>query len=179
MDFPKSYIFIILLLSIILILSYPYFLKDNAEYLWGPIKGNFRKIYYISIFLVFIGFIPLSYLLLTCKQWSTTEINNIFYSFLVLIIMSWIWIPLSVQYAISKNNSSKNMYRMIIVIVLLLVSLSIVSLYFISKKHFENHPQLYKNTYFKSLLFIGLFYAFFHTFFMDFILWAYLVLFRK
>ena len=179
MEFPKSYILVIFILSLLLIFSYPYFLKDNAEYLWGPIKGNFRNIYYISIFLVLLGFIPFAYLLVTCNKWSSTEINRIFYSFLVLIIMSWIWIPLSVQYAISKNNSSKNMYRIIIVIVLLLVSLSIVSLYFINKKHFENHPELYKNKIFSSLLFIGLFYAFFHTFFMDFILWAYLVLFRK
>jgi hypothetical protein len=173
LNFPTIYIFIILLLSIILIASYPYFLAGNAEYLWGPIKGNLRKLYYVSIFLVLLGFIPFAYFLLTCQHWSQKEVTHIFYAFLTLIIASWLWIIFAVMYA--KKSANLNLLRFIIVVTLLIVSLSILYMMYILR----NHKPLEKETLLKIMIYIGLGYGFFHTFFMDFILWAYLVLFRR
>jgi hypothetical protein len=127
MNFPIKYIIIIAILSIILIASYPILLYGNAEYLWGPIKGNFRKIYYVSIFLVLLGFIPFSYLLIKYNNWTNREINTIFYSLLTLIIASWLWIIFAIMFA--KNNN--NLLRLIIIITLLIVSLSILYLLYI------------------------------------------------
>lgn len=177
MNFPKKYIIIIAILSLILIISYPIILSGNAEYLWGPIKGNLRKLYYVSIFLVLVGFIPFSYLLLTCNRWNQREINNIFYSLLILIITSWLWIIFAIFYATKKFD--KNLLRMIIIITLLIVSLSILYLLYIVHKHYNIHLVLNKNYIIKYGVYIGLGYAFLHTFFMDFILWTYLVLFKN
>lgn len=177
MNFPTNYIIIIAILSIILIASYPILLAGNAEYLWGPIKGNLRKLYYVSIFLVLVGFIPFSYLLITCNRWSQTEINSIFYSLLILIIASWLWIIFSIGFA--KRTFNRDLLRIIIVLTLLIVSLSILYLLYIVHKHYNLHSILNKNCLMKYSVYIGLGYAFLHTFFMDFILWAYLVLFKK
>lgn len=177
MNFPTNYIIIIAILSIILIASYPVLLAGNAEYLWGPIKGNLRKLYYISIFLVLVGFIPFSYLLLTCNRWNQSEINKIFYSLLTLIIASWLWIIFAIFYATKRFD--KNMLRMIIVLILLIVSLSILYLLYIVYKHYNLNLVLNKNCLMKYMVYIGLGYAFLHTFFMDFILWTYLVLLKN
>ncbi len=177
MNFPIQYTIIIAILSIILIASYPILLANKAEYLWGPIKGNLRKLYYVSIFLVLVGFIPFAYLLLTCNRWSQTEINRIFYSLLTLIITSWLWIIFAIAYA--KKSFNSNLLRIIIIITLLIVSLSILYLLYIVHKHYNIHLVLNKNCLMKYIVYIGLGYAFFHTFFMDFILWAYLVLFKS
>ena len=168
MIFPKEKIFIILILSIILIVSYPLLLQGKAEYLWGPIKGNLRKIYYVSIFLVLVGFIPFSYYLLQTNDLNEKEIKEIFYLLILLISASWLWIIFSIIFA--KKELNENLTRFIIVILLLIVSLSI---YFLMKVVQQNND-LKKH----FIIFIGLGYAFFHTFFLDFILWAYLVLFQ-
>jgi hypothetical protein len=172
MNFPTSYILIILLLSIILIISYPYFLAGNTEYLWGPIKGNLRKIYYISIGFVLLGFLPFAYFLLNYPHWSQNEVKQIFYSLVTLIVASWFWIIFAIMYA--KKSFNLDLLRFIIVITLLVVSLSILYMIMI----LQNHKPLQKEDLLKAFIYVGLGYAFFHTFFMDFILWTYLVLFR-
>ncbi len=172
MKFPQTFIWVIVLLSIILIVSYPLLLSGNAEYLWGPIRGNLRKLYYVSIFLVLLGFIPFAYFLLQCRQWSQREVNHIFYALLTLIIASWLWIIFAVAFA--KKSMNLTFLRMIIVTLLLIVSLSILYLLYIVKQHQPLHRQMHDSI--RIAVYIGLAYAFFHTFFMDFLLWAYLVL---
>lgn len=169
MKFPLYLTALIALSAIFLIVSYPVLLAGNAEKLWGPIRGNLRTLYYISIFLVLLGFIPFAYYLLTCGEWSKSEINAIFYTLMVLIFASWLWIILAVLFATKPSY----LLRVLIVIILLIVSLSILYLIYILR----NHSHFIKSTGFlKTLIYIGLIYGFFHTFFMDFILWAYLVL---
>ncbi len=175
MKFPISYTLILILLSIILIASYPYFLAGNAEYLWGPIKGSLRTFYYFSIFLVFVGFLPFAYFLLTCDKWTQTEVNEIFAMFLILLFASWIWIILSVMFA--KKSANINVLRIWIIVMLLSVSLSILSLIFILQKHISFQDLMKKQNMLHTAIYIGLGYGFFHTFFLDFIQWAYLVLF--
>jgi FlaA1/EpsC-like NDP-sugar epimerase len=147
-------------------------LGNNTEYLWGPIRGNFRKVYYVSIALVLVGFLPFAYFLLTCSQWTSFEVNRIFITFITLIVASWLWILLAVWFA--KKSYNRNLLRFLIVLILLIVSLSIAYFIYLLSKHKPLHLQ----GNMKTLIYIGLYYAFFHTFFMDFILWAYLVLFR-
>jgi hypothetical protein len=61
------------------------------------------------------------------------------------------------------------------VITLLIVSLSILYLIFLLRNH-SHFMNMKSNDILKSMIYIGLIYGFLHTFFMDFILWAYLVL---
>ena len=188
MKFPLTYTLVLLVLSIGLVMSYPYFLKDKAEMLWGPIKGNLRKFYYFSIGLVFVGFLPFAYFLLTCDKWNEKEIQGIFYAMMLLIVASWFWIVFSIQFAEEKSNKScispkaigasdkvawlLQLLRVIIVLLLLTVSLSILNLMLIVKNHSSVH---FKEM--KDVVMFGLGYGFFHTFFLDFILWAKWVLF--
>lgn len=174
MKFPLTYTLVLLVLSIGLVMSYPYFLKDKAEMLWGPIKGNLRKFYYFSIGLVFIGFLPFAYFLLTCDKWNEKEIQGIFYAMMLLIVASWFWIVFSIQFAEEKSNKSwlLQLLRVIIVLLLLTVSLSILNLMLIVQNHSSVH---FKEM--KDVVMFGLGYGFFHTFFLDFILWAKWVLF--
>ena len=174
MKFPLTYTLIVLILSIGLVMSYPYFLKDKAEMLWGPIKGNLRKFYYFSIGLVLLGFIPFAYFLLTCDKWNEKEIQGIFYALLLLIVASWFWIVFSIQFAEEKSNKSLllQLLRVIIVLLLLTVSLSILNLIMIIKNHSSMHFEGMKD-----VVMFGLGYGLFHTFFLDFILWAKWVLF--
>ena len=137
MKFPQTFIWVIVLLSIILIVSYPLLLSGHAEYLWGPIRGNLRKLYYVSIFLVLLGFIPFAYFLLQCRQWSQREVNHIFYALLTLIIASWLWIVFAVAFA--KKSMNPVFLRIIIVALLLIVSLSILYLLYIVKHHQPLH----------------------------------------
>ncbi len=176
MKFPLFYIILIFILSSILIASYPYFLGNHTEYLWGPIRGNFRKVYYISIALVLVGFLPFAYFLLTCSHWSSSEVKNILYAFITLIVASWLWIILAVAFAINKKNPFyRSLLRLLIVFILLVVSLSIAYFIYLLNNH---TPFSQSSPYFKMIVYGGLGYAFFHTFFMDFLLWSYLVLFR-
>ena len=182
MRFPLTYTIIIAVLSVILIISYPVMLAGNAEKLWGPIRGNLRMIYYISIFLVLVGFIPFANFLLRCPRWSGDEVWKIFMALVTLIIFSWLWIILSIWFAEKRINRMIN--ACLIFVTLLIVSLSILYLMGVVEKHFETNPGMGMGLkkmgmggmgMGRSLIYAGLGYAFLHTFFLDFILWFYLV----
>ncbi len=171
MQFPLTYTLIIALLAVILIVSYPVMLAGNAEKLWGPIKGRLRMIYYVSIGLVLLGFLPFAYFLLRCKMWSQDEVRKIFAALVTLIVFSWIWIVLAIWFAEKKMDRMIN--ACLIFLVLLIVALSILYLIGIVEKHTELKTK--GNAMIHTLIYAGLGYAFFHTFFLDFILWFYLV----
>lgn len=161
MQFPRSFILIIAVLSVILIASYPMILSNHIEALWGPIRGNFRMVYYVSILLVLFGFLPFAMELITRRDFTTTQSFVLLTGLITLILASWLWIVLAKAYAMDGTRPS--LLRSLIILTLLLVSISILV--------------LYQTIDAKSMwVYLGLGYAFFHTFFLDFILWAYLVL---
>jgi hypothetical protein len=161
MQFSRTYVAIIAILSIILIVSYPLILAGKTEALWGPIQGNFRMVYYISIALVLLGFVPFSIELLRRSDFTASQNFILFGALLTLILTSWLWIILAKAYAMDGRRPG--LLRTAIILTLLLVSLSILILY----------QEIQSKS---NWVYLGLGYAFFHTFFLDFILWAYLVL---
>lgn len=184
MKFPLTYTLIIAILALGLIISYPLMLAGNAEKLWGPIKGRFRMVYYISIALVLVGFLPFAYFLLRCPRWSGDEVNKIFGALVSLILFSWIWILLAIWFA--EKRFDKVVMACLIFLVLLIVALSILYLIGIVEKHFEANPGMGGGLgmgrgrgLMRTLIYIGLGYAFFHTFFLDFLLWFYLAIIKS
>ena len=181
MRFPLEYTLIIAVLAVILIVSYPVMLAGNAEKLWGPIRGRLRMIYYVSIGLVLLGFLASAYFLLRCRMWSPDEVRKIFRALVTLIVFSWIWILLAIWFAEKRIDRMIN--ACLIFLTLLIVALSILYLMGIVEKHFETNPGLGGGLgrgmggsgMGRWLIYTGLGYAFFHTFFLDFILWFYLV----
>ena len=164
MIFNRNYIIILSLLGIILLYSYYYFLKDNnnANKLWGSIKGNLLKIYYLSMILSVIGFLLLFYYLMTSNSFSSKDISNIFLYTSLIVAISILWTPSSLQYYYTK----KNIYKYITLLILFLVALSTFML-LISLNN-VNDKKLSKN-----LALIGMSYFFIHTFLFDFLLWSY------
>ena len=167
MFFPRTYIAIIAILSAILIFSYPMILADKTEALWGPIQGRFRMVYYVSIALVLLGFIPFSIELVRRDDYTPSQSFALLAGLLTLIFSSWLWIFLSKAFATNSptlTSLAKNILRALIILILLIVSLSILLL--ATQAHTAN-----------LWVYVGLAYGIFHTFFLDYILWVYMVLF--
>jgi hypothetical protein len=174
MIFNKNYIIILSLFGLLLLYSYYYFLKDNNNTLklWGSIKGNFLKIYYLSMLLSLIGFMFLFNYLLISDNFSKNDTLKIFVCILLVIIISMFWAPLSLQYLKTIQNiqgkESAMIYKYIILVVLFLVSL-FSFLLLISLYNINDNKYLFN----KTLALIGMLYFFIHVFLFDFILWSY------
>lgn len=167
MQFNKSYIFILAILGIILLYSYYYLIVNNKNSmkLWGRINGNFLYIYYVSMLLSTIGFLFLFYYLNITNIFNQYQINRIFISLLCVVIISMLWMPLSLKYMNETNKSNILMYQ--ILAVLLLVALSSLYLVFLIYNIEDNSHKISK-----LLAVIGMSYFFIHAFFFDFITWS-------
>ena len=165
MKFDTKYIIIIAILGIILLYSYYYFAKntENVNKLWGRIKGNFLNVYYLSMILSAIGFLLLFYYLIISNNFTEDQVNKLFIALLLIVIVSMIWMPLSIYYL--KNK--KDLYKFLIYIVLFIVAIS--SLYLI---YILNQTDEYKLKLYKNLALIGMIYFFIHAFFFDFLMWT-------
>ena len=165
MKFYTSYIIIVAILGLILLYSYYYFgsTSNNVQQLWGKVKGNLLNIYYISMLLSALGFLFLFYYLLVSKSLNNDQINKLFISLILILVMSMIWMPLSLYYL--KNK--KTIYKYLIYLVLFIVAISI--LYFILVLNSVQEVN-FKTS--KLLAMIGMIYFFIHCFFFDFLLWT-------
>jgi hypothetical protein len=169
MNFDKKYIIILSLSGIILLYSYYYFLKDyNISKLWGKIKGNLLKIYYLSMILSVFGFIALFYYLLISNNFTKNDIFKIFIFLLLIILTSILWTPLSIKYLETNKNIFKYLTFFVLFLVALFTFLLLIALYNVN----DNKYSLYK-----IIGLIGMTYFFIHVFFFDFIIWSYNVLF--
>lgn len=167
MKFNTEYIIIISILGIILLYSYYYYAQKNQNNvlkLWGRIKGNFLYVYYASMLLSAIGFLFLFYYLFLTNSLTRDQINKMFIALILIIAVSIIWMPLSLYYL--KNK--KDIYKYLIIFVLLVVSFSI--LYFIT---ILNNVKEDKNILQKKLALMGMTYFFIHCFFFDSLIWSY------
>jgi hypothetical protein len=166
MIFNRNYIIIISLFGIILLYSYYYFLKDNENTfkLWGNIKGNLLKIYYLSMLLSLIGFIFLFFYLIYSDNFSKNDILKIFIYTSMIVLISIFWTPLSLEYYKTKNYLYKYFTLFVLFLVVLSTFLLLLSIYNVK----DNKYILNKN-----LALIGMSYFFIHVFLFDFIIWSY------
>jgi hypothetical protein len=166
MEFNKSYVMIIALFGILLLYSYYYFLKDNnnASKLWGRIKGNLLKIYYLSMLLSTIGFILFFYYLLKGKDFTAEDIYKLFIYTLAIVIISIFWTPLAIEYYKTK----KDIYKYLTILVLFLVAL--FSLLVVNTLNKVNDKD---NSINKKMALAGMTYFLVHAGLFDLILWSY------
>lgn len=167
MKFNNSYIIILTILGVILLYSYYYLAitnKNTVLKLWGRIKGNFLYLYYLSMLLSAIGFLLLYYYLLISNNLTKDQINKLFISLVLIVVISMFWMPLSLYYL--KNP--KIIYKYLILLILLLVALSILYLLFVLSAIKDD-----KNKIQKQAAIIGMSYFFIHAFFFDFTMWSY------
>lgn len=125
MKFNKEYIFIISILAIILTYSYYYYVKNNynkIHLLWGNIKGNLLYFYYFSILLAVVAFILSFIYLLKTDSLTENQSTKLFISLSLMIIFSMFWFPVTLYYI----NNKKEIYKYLILFILLMVSLSIL-----------------------------------------------------
>jgi hypothetical protein len=162
MNFNKNYIFILFILGVILLYSYYYFLKNNKDSmkLWGKINGNLLKIYYISMLLSAFGFLCLFYYLITTNVFTKENIIKLFISLIGIIVISILWMPLSLNYLRNKNNITK------FLIIFVLLAVSICALYLLNILYNINDSSITKN-----IALVGMTYFFIHAFLFDFIIW--------
>jgi hypothetical protein len=162
MEFNRIYIFILAILGIILLYSYYYFFKtdNNSIKLWGRIKGNLLKLYYVSMLLSALGFLLLFYYIVTSNIFTQNNINLIFGLLISIIVISMFWMPLSLYYM--KNKSEVIKY--LIIFILFLVALSTLYLLYVLKSINDKN---------NKLALIGMTYFFIHAFFFDTITWSY------
>jgi hypothetical protein len=165
MLFNRNYIIIIALIGILLLYSYYYYATNDKRVLelWGRIKGNYLKIYYISMFVSAFGFLLFFYYLFISNSFTINEQYNIFCALLGIVVISILWMPLSLLYLRNKNN----VLMISIILVLLLVALFTLYLLFLLYNINEKNYKLNK-----KLALYGMIYFFIHAFFFDFISWS-------
>jgi amino acid permease len=166
MEFNKSYIMIVAFFGILLLYSYYYFLKDNdnASKLWGRIKGNLLKIYYLSMLLATIGFILFFYYLLKGKDFLKEDICKIFMYTLGIVIISIFWTPFALEYYKTKKDIYKYLTILVLFLVALFSLLLVVTLYNVNEKD---------NLLNKKMALAGMIYFLIHTGLFDLILWSF------
>ncbi len=167
MRFNKIYLSIISILGILLLYSYYFFIKQhksNADNLWGRIKytHDLQKYYEISMVLAAIGFIVMMFYLLIGDSFTEKDIKHIFNSSLIIVIISMLWMPLSLYYI----NHHASWFKYIIVIILLIIAFA--SYYLLLRLYWINEK---KHTTIRILSLIGMIVFFFHTFILDSITW--------
>lgn len=166
MIFSRIYILIMIVTFVILLLSY-YFILNNSSHIdimWGNIKGNLLLFYYFSILLTWIGLVLLGYYLFNAKSFTPYDENHIFFGIMSMFIISIFWTPLTIHYL--KSNSYKSLFKYLIILILLLVSLSAMYVTYILFMIKENSVS-------RNLALTGMIYYSFHAFFLDTILWSF------
>ena len=168
MEFNKLYLLIISILGLLLLYSYYYFLnlkKSNFDDLWGRIdrKSKLYNFYLVSMCLAALGFMLMLYYFLVSDSFSQSDITQLFILSLVIVVISMIWMPLSLEYV----KYPRTWLKILIIIVLLVIAFS--GLYTIIKLYMINDT---RNKISRNLAILGMIYFFFHTFFLDTIIWT-------
>ena len=157
-----------IILGTLLLFSYFYIgsqqKKGTVEKLWGNIKGTSRTLTIMSIFIAGILYLPIIYYLGFKTDGANKELlKQILKYQAIFIIVSMIWMPLSISYLENKNILTK----FGIIMTLFVVAMSVLMF---SYKIFKLDTPLNN---LKIMALVGCAYLFFHTFFMDFIVWNY------
>ena len=154
------------ILGAILLFSYYYFININPKIsnkLWGSIKGLERKLTIISGIVTSILYLVLIYYFSFSFKKSNNNnklINEIVTYQILLIIISMLWLPLSIEYI--KNKSILLKFSIILTLFLVAIFAFII---------FYKLLKVQDNKLIKKLALFAAFMLFFHTFFLDFINW--------
>jgi len=162
-------IFCIGILGTLLLYSYYYYgtnNKKNAIKLWGGINSHLKTFYIISMGLSALGFLSLLSYLFKSSSLSSLQTSHIVIALLCIVIFSLLWMPLSLFY-LETGSSSLSIQYTIISILLVVAFASLYSLTLINNIK-ETTYKLHK-----QVAFVGMSYFFFHTFFLDSLLWSY------
>ena len=168
MEFNKLYLAIISILGLLLLYSYYYFLnlkKSNVTDLWARIKPKSKlyNFYLVSMCLGAIGFMLMLYYFLIGDSFTKSDITQLFILSLLIVVVSMMWMPLSLEYV----KYPRTWLKILIIIVLLIIAFSgfytIIKLYMIKDT---------KHKISRNLAIMGMIYFFFHTFVLDTITWT-------
>jgi hypothetical protein len=164
MIFPYEYIGIISILGVALLYSYYYYLSTDSKstLLWGSVKGNLLNLYYVSMLLSAIGFLFLFTYLFVNKNFTKTNVNQLFGVIICILFFSIFWMPFSLMYLHHKTNINKYLTILILFLVAFFSFLLLIVLKNIEEK---------KYILLKNLALIGMSYFFIHVFLFDFIIW--------
>ena len=168
MDFNKLYLLIIFILGLLLLYSYYYFLnlkKSNLNDLWGRIdrKSKLYNFYLVSMCLAALGFMLMLYYFFVNDSFSQSDVTQLFILSILIVVISMMWMPLSLEYI----KYPRTWLKILIIIVLLVIAFS--SLYTIIKLYMINNT---RHKISRNLAILGMIYFFFHTFFLDTIIWT-------
>jgi hypothetical protein len=166
MLFDRNYIIFLAILGVILLYSYYYLAVNDKRVmeLWGRIKGNFLNLYYLSMVLSTIGFLLFFYYIVVSTSFKRSDINHMFIALLAIIVISMLWMPLSLKYLRNKGP----LLMFLITFVLFLVAVSALYLIFVLDNVNESKYILNKN-----LALYGMIYFFIHASVFDLTLWSY------
>lgn len=159
-----------LLLGSILLYSYYRGIETSKltiDDLWGGIVKT-RWLYFLSGILAIIGYLYILYFLVFKMKTSMRNnhiLSNISVVQLLIITISMLWLPLTIQYLRGRKRNPLLMLG--IVLVLLIVSLAALKQVYLIKK--IDHNNLLQ----KNLAILGGSYLFIHSFLFDAISWNY------
>ena len=164
MLFNRFYFILILIMGVIVLYSY-YYYSSFPEFLklWGNVSKSVIPIYVVSMLISAVGFLAFLYYIYIKQDFTKEQIFNIFILSMIIVFFSIFWTPSSILYLQNKNSHM----ALIVLFILFIVAISCFSLFYTVYKIQDN------NTTLKMFVNFGLFYFFFHTFFLDFIIWSY------
>jgi len=175
MKFPLSHTLFIAIFGFLLLYSYYFFSQkfpNIIESLWGSIKGNIRKFYFISIFFCFIAFGFIFFYIFQKNNFTSLQIIQFTTALAIIIFSSLLWMPTSILYFYNKSLFLK----LLIILILLLVSMGALYLIMILQSWKETNKNMM--TY-QNYAFYGACYFFFQVFILDFIFWNYAYLYSS
>ncbi len=168
-----SLIAINVILGLVLIYSYYHYITKGGvpiKTLWGK-SHKFKTIYLVSILLAAIGyFLVLGY---TIFKTPNTKLNGAIISNLMviqvlIIVVSMMWMPMTLVYLKEKSNKSITMFA--ILLILFIVGLASAKQFLIVRNLTSENNQCAKTM--KNLATVGAGVFFVHTFFFDFLSWS-------
>jgi hypothetical protein len=109
------------------------------------------------------GFMLMLYYFLVSDSFSQSDITQLFILSILIVVISMIWMPLSLEYV----KYPRTWLKTLIIIVLLIIAFS--GLYSIIKLYMINDT---RHKISRNLAILGMIYFFFHTFFLDTIIWT-------
>lgn len=163
-----------LVLGCILIYSYYYYIKYSnvsIRKLWGN-SYPYRKTFMVSMIFALISWILIVEFILLAAQ--NTRLNERIISDLsviqsVIIIVSMLWLPLTLLYIKSKKNDALTMLPVIVVLFIVAMA-SLKQILIVRQITYDNCKMAYLS---RNLAVIGAIYFFVHTFFVDLVGWNY------
>ncbi len=115
------------------------------------------------MFVAAFGFILMMYYMLIGKSFSHSDVMQLFITSLVIIIVSMLWMPFSLQYYKHPSLWLK------IIILLILLTVALAGFYAILRIYWIKETEC-KMT--KIMAILGMKYFFLHTFILDLIIWS-------